>query len=49
MKNSGTKHPGNLGHCEKSISKHNRNRVRKRNPGQRHRKYFQQNHRGKYP
>lgn len=36
----GTKHPGNLGHCEKTKSKNDRNR--RRIPGQRYRKYFQQ-------
>lgn len=34
-----TKHPGNLGHYEKTKPKNNRNR-RKRLPIQQHRKYF---------
>lgn len=40
--NVNSKHPGNLGHYEKTKSKNNRNRGRRRNPDQRH-KSFQQN------
>ena len=40
------KHSGNLGHYEKTKPKNNMNR---RIPGQRPRKYFQQNHRRKFP
>ena len=39
----------NLGHCEKTKPKNNSNRGRRRNPGQRHRKYYQQNHEIKFP
>ena len=39
-----TKHPGNLGHDEKTKRKNNRGR-RRRTQAQRHRKYIQQNHR----
>ena len=34
------KYPGNLGHYEKTKPKNNRNRRIRRNPGERHRKYF---------
>ena len=42
-----TKHPEYLGHYEKTESKNNRNRGRKRNPS--HRQYCQQSHRRKFP
>lgn len=43
------KYPGtNLKHCEENKSINNRNRGR-RNPYQRHRKYFQQNYTRKFP
>jgi hypothetical protein len=35
-KTHGTKHPANLGYCEKTKSKTNRNRGKRRNKGQRH-------------
>ena len=38
-----------IGNTEKTKSKNNRNRGRRRHPGQKHRKYFQQNHRRKFP
>ena len=38
--NQGMKHPGNLAHDEK---------IKSRNPGERHRKYFQQNHGRLFP
>lgn len=37
--------PGNLRHHEKTKSMNNGTRVRRRNPGKRCGKYFQQNHR----
>lgn len=40
---TGIKHKGNLGHYEKTRSSDDRKR------SQRHRKYFQENHRGKFP
>jgi hypothetical protein len=43
LKYSGTNHPGNLEHYEKTKYMINRNRERRRNPDQRHRKCFQQN------
>jgi len=47
-KKHGTKHPGNLENYEKKTNLIiNRNTGRRRNPGQRHRKYFQQNYRRK--
>jgi hypothetical protein len=42
LKSHNTKHPGNLGHCEKTKPKNNMTRGR-RIPVQRSRKYFQQN------
>ena len=41
-------HPGDVGHYEKTKSKKNRDRGRKKTPTQRPRKYFQQNQR-KFP
>ena len=38
LKNSGIKHAGNLEYYEKAKSPNNRNRGRRRNPDQRHRK-----------
>lgn len=38
---SGSKHPRNQGHYEKTKSKNNKNRGRRRDPRQWHRKYFQ--------
>jgi hypothetical protein len=43
-----TKHPGNMAIHEKTGSKNNETRAGKRNLGQRHRKYFWQNHRKKF-
>ena len=43
------KHPGNLGHNEKTKSKNNRNRGEQRFPGQRTWKCLQQNCRRKLP
>ena len=41
------KHPGNLEHHEKTKPGNNRSRRVRGTPGQRHRKYTQQNYRGK--
>jgi hypothetical protein len=40
FKNPGKKHTGNVGHYEKIKSTNDKSRMR-RNPSQRHRKYFQ--------
>ena len=44
---SDTKHPGNLGHYEKTKPKNNRKRKKKRFSPQRNRKYFKENCRRK--
>ena len=46
---TGIKHPGNLRDYKKIKYKNNRNRGKRRNPDKRHRKYFQQNNRKKFP
>ena len=46
LKNPWYKHPGNLGHDENTKPKNNGNKWR--NPAQRPRKHFQQNHRRKF-
>lgn len=49
LKNPAIKHPVNLGHDEKTKSKNIRNRGRRRNLDQRHRKYSQNSQRTKFP
>ena len=43
------KHPENLEYYENTNSINNRTRGRRKNPDQRRGKYFQQNHRKKFP